>query len=108
MSGLDRGAAWKQRRGPAAVQRRLAGGGEILQHVALLLAQRGAHRHQALDEAATVGAVRTEAALAPQHPVPKSPLGGVIPRPDLCRVDRPRRRPTASGLRDQPALQYAA
>ena len=35
-------------------------------------------------------------------------ISGVIPRPGLCRVDRPRRCPVPSELRDQPAFQYAA
>ena len=40
-------------------------GGEVFQNVALLLLQRGYHRHHTLDKARTVLALRTKAALTP-------------------------------------------
>ena len=51
------------------VQSSLTGLREVVEYVALLLAQRVAHGEHALDEAAARRTVGAEAALAPQHPV---------------------------------------
>src|SRR6184192_2739829 len=61
-------------------------GGEVFQNVALLLLQRGHHRHHTLDKARTVLALRAKAALTPLHPRTDRPLRRVIgwfdpPRP---------------------------
>jgi hypothetical protein len=53
-------------------------GGEVFQHVALLLLQRGHHRHHTLDKARTVLALRTNAALTPLHTRTDRPLRRVL------------------------------
>ena len=60
------------------VQSSLTGLREVVEYVALLLAQRVAHGEHALDEAAARRTVGAEAALAPQHPVAQRSLGGVV------------------------------
>ena len=50
----------------------LTGRGEVVEDVALLLAQSVADGEHALDKAAAVGAVGAEAALAPQDRVARS------------------------------------
>ena len=60
------------------VQSSLTGLREVVEYVALLLAQRVAHGEYALDEAAARRTVGAEAALAPQHPVAQRSLGGVV------------------------------
>ena len=78
---------WRQQRG-----RRLpAHGGvtgrpEIVEEVALLLAQGIPHREQAFHEAAALGTVGTQAGLTPQHPVPKGSFGLVVGRLDAFVV----------------------
>src|SRR6516225_279461 len=53
-------------------------GGEVFQNIALLLLQRGHHRHHTLDKARTVLALRAKAALTPLHPRTDRPLRRVI------------------------------
>ena len=57
------------------MQSSLTGLREVVEYVALLLAQRVAHGEYALDEAAARRTVGAEAALAPQHPVAHEPSG---------------------------------
>src|SRR5437763_15390170 len=52
--------------------------GEVFQNVALLLLQRGHHRHHTLDKARTVLALRAKAALTPLHTRTDRPLRRAI------------------------------
>src|SRR4030095_11384971 len=98
-------------------------GGEVFQNAALLLLQRGHHRHHTLDKARTVLALRAKAALTPLHTRTDRPLRRVIGWFDpLDLHERPQRlaplqdvptRPgglghTAPAARCQPSLHLAA
>lgn len=59
-------------------QSRLTGVGEVVEHVALLLAQGVPDRKHAFDEAAARGAVGAEAGVAPQDAVAQGSFGRVV------------------------------
>ena len=74
--------------------RSVAGHPEIVEDIALLLAQGIAHREQALYEAAAIGTVGAEAGVTPQHPMTKGSFGFVVGRLDaLCAHEGPQGRP---------------
>lgn len=56
-------------------QMRLIDCGQVRQHVAALLAQRGHHGEDSLDKHATFGALGSEVAASPQH------CRGFVPSP---------------------------
>src|SRR5215475_378914 len=67
-------------------------GGEVFQNIALLLLQRGHHRHHTLDKARTVLALRAKAPLTPLHPRTDRPLRRVIGWCDTLDLhERPQR-----------------
>ncbi len=75
------------------MQSRLTGLGEVLEHIAVLLAQRIADGEHALDESATGRAVGTEAGVTPQDAVPQGPLCRVVGGLDaLLAHEGPQRR----------------
>ena len=60
------------------LQSRLTRLGEVLEHIAVLLAQRIADGEHALDKATTIRAVGAEAGVAPQDPMAQGSLGVVV------------------------------
>ena len=80
LRGNDGGDRRQQRGRRLPAHGGVAGALEIGEDIAMLLAQGIAHREQALDEAAAVGAVGAEAGVPPQHAVAKGSLGLVVGR----------------------------
>ena len=77
------GVGWRQQRGRRLLTHGgLAGPHEIVEDVALLLAQGIPHREQALYEAAAFGTVGAEAGMTPQHAMAKRSFGFVVGRLD--------------------------
>src|ERR671925_2212706 len=67
-------------------------GSEVFQDIALLLLQRGHHRHHTLDKARTILALRAKATLTPLHTRTDRPLRRVIGGFDtLDLYERPQR-----------------
>src|SRR3989338_5474911 len=61
-------------------KRRLAGEGDVVHHVALLLLQRGGYGHQPFHEPAPGGTVAAEAPLALGDPRPDGQVGRIVGR----------------------------
>ena len=71
-------AGWEARRSRLPAERCLTGGCDIGEDVAMLLLQRGHHRHHRFDTAGAFRALGPKAPLAPEDPWPNRPLGGVV------------------------------
>ena len=68
----------QERRGAFASELCVVAGGEVLEDMAFLLPERSDDREHPLDEAASCGAVRTEASLAPEDGRADCPFRGIV------------------------------